>query len=46
MLLFPAWLQHYIPSNDSNKNRISISFNIMLRGIIGKSTDYNSACID
>lgn len=27
-LLFPSWLEHYVKPNESNEDRISISFNI------------------
>ncbi len=43
MILFPSWLQHLVPINKSKNNRISIAFNVMLRGIVGKSTDFQSA---
>lgn len=29
LLLFPSWLQHSVDSNSSDRNRISISFNLM-----------------
>ena len=29
MILFPSWLQHYVPVNETKTNRISIAFNIM-----------------
>ena len=29
LLLFPAWLVHQVPPNPSNRNRISISYNLM-----------------
>lgn len=29
MLIFPAWLKHSVPSNQSDADRISISFNLM-----------------
>lgn len=29
LLLFPSWLQHRVPRNESNQARISIAFNIM-----------------
>ena len=29
MILFPAWLSHSVPMNESDHERISISFNIM-----------------
>jgi len=43
MILFPSWLQHYVPVNETNKNRISIAFNIMFKGLVGSSTEYQSA---
>ena len=43
MILFPSWLQHNVPTNTSNKDRISIAFNVMIKGIVGSSTDYQSA---
>jgi len=43
MILFPSWLQHLVPINKSKNSRISIAFNVMLRGIVGKSTDFQSA---
>ena len=43
MILFPAWLQHYVPSVNSRKNRISIAFNVMLKGKVGSSEEYQSA---
>ena len=32
LLLFPAWLPHSVDANRSDKNRISISFNVMFGG--------------
>ena len=43
MLLFPSWLQHYVPTNESDTPRISIAFNIMLKGKVGSSNEYQSA---
>ena len=43
MIMFPSWLQHLVPINNSDNNRISIAFNVMLRGIVGQSTDYQSS---
>ena len=43
MILFPSWLQHYVPVNETNKNRISVAFNIMFKGLVGSSTEYKSA---
>jgi uncharacterized protein (TIGR02466 family) len=43
LLMFPSWLQHYVPINKTNKNRISIAFNLMYKGFVGVSTDYQSA---
>jgi uncharacterized protein (TIGR02466 family) len=43
IILFPSWLQHYVPTNDTNNLRISISFNIMLKGTVGEPTEFQSA---
>ena len=43
MILFPSWLQHYVPINKSNKNRISIAFNLMLKGMVGRPNNFQSA---
>lgn len=43
MILFPSWLQHYVPVNDTKEKRISISWNIMFKGKIGKSSEYQSS---
>lgn len=43
IILFPSWLEHYVPQNNTNKDRISISFNVMLRGLVGSSNEYKSA---
>ena len=43
MLLFPAWLQHYVTPNPSVNPRISIAFNLMLKGRVGEISDYQSS---
>ena len=43
LMFFPSWLQHYVPTNDTNNIRISIAFNVMLKGKVGDSTDFQSA---
>ena len=43
MLLFPAWLQHFVPINNSPHRRISISFNLMIRGLVGVQGNLQSA---
>ncbi len=35
LLVFPSWFQHNVETNESDVERISISFNIMLRGGMG-----------
>ena len=32
LIIFPAWLQHSVELNETDKDRINISFNVMLRG--------------
>ena len=43
LIIFPSWLTHFVPTNKTKKNRISISFNIMLRGMVGDSNVLQSA---
>ncbi len=43
MILFPSWLTHYVPVNDTKEDRISIAFNVMLKGKVGSSEEYQSA---
>ena len=35
LLVFPSWFQHNVETNESDAERTSISFNIMLRGSVG-----------
>ncbi len=35
LLVFHSWFQHLVDANQSDEERISISFNIMLRGNVG-----------
>jgi len=35
LLVFHSWFQHLVETNESDEERISISFNIMLRGTVG-----------
>jgi len=42
LMLFPSWLKHYVPVNETDTNRVSISFNVMFRGKLGSSDDYSS----
>ena len=34
LLIFPSWLQHSVDANQSNADRISVSFNIMPRSYV------------
>jgi uncharacterized protein (TIGR02466 family) len=43
LIIFPSWLTHFVPTNKTKKNRVSISFNIMLRGMVGDSNVLQSA---
>jgi len=42
-LLFPSWLSHYVDSNRTQEDRISIAFNCMYKGKVGLSEHYQSA---
>jgi len=43
MFIFPSWLEHFVPPNESDKIRISISWNIQLFGKVGSGQDFQSA---
>ncbi|MEM7223060.1 MAG: 2OG-Fe(II) oxygenase family protein [Pseudomonadota bacterium] len=38
LLVFPSWFQHLVEENTSDAERISISFNVMLRGSVGQQS--------
>jgi uncharacterized protein (TIGR02466 family) len=42
-VFFPSWLQHWVPQNISEKNRISIAWNVQLKGEVGEHHEYQSA---
>ena len=42
-IIFPAWFQHWVPINHSKKNRISISWNIQIKGQVGEHHEFQSA---
>ena len=42
-IIFPAWFQHWVPINRSKKNRISISWNIQIKGQLGEHHEFQSA---
>ena len=43
LILFPSWLQHYVSPNKDKEPRISVSFNIMFKGILStlQAKEYN-----
>ena len=43
LILYPSWLQHYVSSNKDKEPRISVSFNIMFKGILStlQAKEYN-----
>ena len=42
LIIFPSWLLHWVPTNESNRNRISISFNVQIKGQAGEHHEYQS----
>ena len=42
VVIFPAWLDHQVKRNLTNKDRVCIAFNIMLRGRFGEDGDLES----
>ena len=45
LVIFPAWLEHEVGENTSTRDRISISFNIILRGRYGEVQSNESVII-
>tara|TARA_B100000287_G_scaffold317633_1_gene301349 strand:- start:1217 stop:1819 length:603 start_codon:yes stop_codon:yes gene_type:complete len=43
LIIFPSWLVHWVPVNKSKRNRISISFNIQVKGQLGELHEFQSA---
>ena len=41
LILFPSWLEHSVPLNESNTDRISLAFNIFAKGIFGSGYSLN-----
>jgi len=42
-VFFPSWLNHWVPQNISNNKRISIAWNVQLKGQVGEHHEYQSA---
>ena len=42
-IFFPSWLPHWVQQNKSRNKRISISWNIQLKGQVGEHHEYQSA---
>ena len=42
IIIFPSWLVHWVPTNKSTKDRISISWNIQIKGQLGERHEYQS----
>jgi uncharacterized protein (TIGR02466 family) len=41
IIFFPSWLQHFVPTYTTDDLRISISFNIMFKGLVGDGFESN-----
>ena len=42
IMMFPSWLVHWVPINLSTNNRISISWNIQIKGQLGEHYEFQS----
>ena len=42
-IFFPSWLPHYVKPNKSKNKRISIAWNIQLKGPVGEHHEFQSA---
>ena len=43
LIIFPSWLVHWVPINKSKRDRISISFNVQIKGQVGEHHEFQSA---
>lgn len=43
LIIFPSYLYHWVPTNESKHNRVSVSFNIVLRGTLGVKNELTEA---
>ena len=43
LIIFPSWLVHWVPINKSKRDRISISFNVQIKGQVGERNEFQSA---
>ena len=46
MLIFPSSLEHYVERNKSDEERMSISFNLMFRGLLGSNPTLTTVYFD
>jgi len=44
-IFFPAWLPHWVQQNKSNNKRISIAWNMQVKGQVGEHHEFQSANI-
>ena len=44
-VIFPSWLPHWVQQNKSKTNRISIAWNIQVKGQVGEHHEFQSATI-
>lgn len=42
-IMFPSWLPHWVQQNKSNAKRISIAWNIQIKGQLGEHHEFQSA---
>ena len=43
--VFPSWLTHWVPPHPDKKPRVSVAWNIILRGEYGYANDFQYAKI-
>ena len=43
LLMFPSWLEHDVPINNTQEDRISISWNVMFKGQVGVPKYFQSS---
>ena len=42
-IIFPSWLPHWVEQNKSKNKRISVAWNVQVKGQVGEHNEYQSA---
>ena len=45
LMIFPSYLEHSVPTNNTNQKRVSLSFNTFVRGEIGSKSSLSQVVL-